>query len=108
MLTEIIRIQCAITLMIEELCRAVIFCISLLTGKMGSFSDGFSKISQNSGATKGNGFQPRPFQQAPTWNPKEDPTSAIQEKFHQAGQYFADGILDLIVHHSGQVQKRYS
>ena len=75
---------------------------------MGSFSKDLPKIPQNGGAaTKDTGFQPK---QVPTWNLKEDPTSAIQEKLDQAGQCFADGLLhmaDLIAHQSGQVQKRY-
>lgn len=75
---------------------------------MDYFSEGFSKIPQN-GATKDTGFQPRYFQQAPTWSDKGDPMSTIEEKLHQAGQWIADGFLhvtDLIVHQSGQVQRR--
>ena len=74
---------------------------------MGSFSDDLSKIPQNGGAaTKDAGFKQK-LQKVPAWN-LEDPTSAIQEKLDQEGQCFADdAILHLIVHRSGQVQKRY-
>lgn len=79
-------------------------------GELGYFCDGF-KVPQNYGATKDAGFQPRHLQQAPTWSARSDPTSAVQEKLHQAGQCIADGFLhmaDLIIHQSGHVQKRYS
>ena len=84
------------------------FVSPLPSGKVDYFSEGFSKIPQN-GATKDTGFQPTYFQQALTWSDKEDPRSTIEEKLHQAGQWIADGFLhvaDLIVHRSGQVQKR--
>lgn len=79
---------------------------------MGSFSEGFSKIPQTctTESTKDTGLQGH-FQQAPTWSPDKDSTSAIQEKLHQAKQYLEYGfqqMADVIVQQSGQVQKRYN